>query len=48
MDSRVGSGHRPAVVVEATIDAGENRAFWVASGRTRPGPVAEHGSVRDG
>jgi hypothetical protein len=37
MDSTAGSGHRPAVVVGATIYPEENPAFWVARGRTPPG-----------
>ena len=36
MDNIAGSGHRPAVMVGATIHPRENRTFWVASGRTRP------------
>jgi hypothetical protein len=36
MDSTVGSGHRPAVVVGATMHAWVNRAVW---GGQRPDPA---------
>jgi hypothetical protein len=36
MDSTAGSGHRPVVVVGATIHPWANRAVCVASGQTRP------------
>jgi hypothetical protein len=35
-DSTAGSGHRPGVVVGATIHPAKNRAFRLASGPTRP------------